>query len=263
MSRCNRSCPVPLAIPGIAVRSTLPRAAPPAGPRPNRSPAPATPDTGTNAMTDSDTTLIRKDQAPTSPARPRSWLPVAFAAITLALIAAGGGWWYLNNRQVIPEWDRLPALDLAAPAGDAFASDTPWVSLRLMTGRPGEENDLRVQITPGSGPATPVPGSAPATGITSLTAQSLSGEPAAETLTLHPDPETDGAFLASSQLDQAGWWRFSVEVEGAEQPAEFYLLIPDPNLNGPNAVPKGESSAEGEALFRRGIKTLTALHDVR
>ena len=52
-------------------------------------------------------------------------------------------------------------------------------------------------------------------------------------------------------------------MDGAEQPAEFYLLIPDPNLNGPNAVPKSGSSAEGEALFRRGIETLTALHDVR
>jgi hypothetical protein len=215
-------------------------------------------------MTDSDTTLIRQDDVPTSPARRGSWLPVAFAAIALALIAAGAGWWFFNNRQAIPEWDRQPALDLAAPAGDAFASDTPWVSLRLITGRPGEENGLRVQMTPRSGPATPVPTSAPPARITSLTAQPLSGGPdSAETLALQPDPETEGAFLASSSLDQSGWWRFSVAVEGAEQAAEFYLLIPDPNLSGPNAVPRAQPSTEGEALFRRGIETLTALHDVR
>ena len=169
-------------------------------------------------MTDSDTTLVRQDDVPASPARGRSWLPVAFAAIALALIAAGAGWWFLNSRQTIPDWDRLPALDLAAPAGDAFRGDTPWVSLRLMTARPGEENVLRVQITPRTRQATPVPTSAPPARITSLTAQPLSGEPAAaETLALQPDPETEGAFVASSQLDQAGWWRLSVEVDGAER----------------------------------------------
>ena len=215
-------------------------------------------------MTDLDTSLVRQDPVPPRPARRRSWLPVAFAAIALALIAAAAGWWFLNSRQAIPDWDRMPALELAAPAGDAFRSDTPWVNLRLTTGRPGEENGLRVQITPTTQQASPVPTSAPIARITSLTVRPLSGDPAsAETLVLQPDPETEGAFLASSSFDQAGWWRLSVEVHGAEQDAEFNLLIPDPNLNGPNAVPSSDRSAEGEALFQRGIETLTTLHDVR
>jgi hypothetical protein len=215
-------------------------------------------------MTDSEPTLVRPDDAPAGPARGRSWLPVAVAAIALALIAAGAGWWYLGSRQSIPEWDRLPALDLAAPAGDAFVSDTPWVSLRLMTARPGEENVLRVQITPGTVQATAVPASPAPERITSLTAQPLSGGPdSAEILALQPDPENDGAFTASSPLDPAGWWRLSVDVDGADDAAEFYLLIPDPNLNGPNAVAKSQSSADGEALFRRGIETMTSLRDVR
>src|SRR5687767_4477651 len=107
-------------------------------------------------MTDSDTTLVRHDDVPANSPRRRSSLPVALAAIVLALIAAGAGWWYLNSRQTIPEWDRLPALDLAAPAGDAFHADTPWVNLRLLTARPGEENVLNVRITPRTGQATPV-----------------------------------------------------------------------------------------------------------
>jgi hypothetical protein len=215
-------------------------------------------------MTDLDTSLVRQDNVPARPARPRSWLPIAFAAIFLALIAAAAGWWLLNNRQTIPEWDRLPALELAAPAGDAFRGDTPWVNLRLTTGRPGEENALHVQITPRTRQSTPVPTSAPSARITSLTARPLSGEPAsAETLMLQPDPESEGAFLSSSSFDQGGWWQLSVEVDGAEQAAEFNLLIPDPNLNGPNAVPQGETSAEGEKLFQRGIEALTTLRDVR
>lgn len=215
-------------------------------------------------MTDSDTTLVRHDDTPASPARRRAWLPVAFAAIALALIAAGAGWWFFNSRETIPEWDRLPVLDLAAPAGDAFRGDTPWVNLRLTTARPGEENVLRVQITPRTRQATPVPTSAPPARISSLTAQPLSGEPAsAESLTLQPDPDTEGAFIASSPLDQAGWWRLSVELDGAEDAAEFYLLIPDPNLNGPNTVPVSASSPQGETAFGRGIEALTTLRDVR
>lgn len=214
-------------------------------------------------MTDPDRTLVRHDAAPASPARGRPGLLVAVAAIALALIAAAG-WWYYNSRQTIPEWDRQPALDLAAPAGDAFAGDTPWVNLRLTTARPGAENVFRVQITPRTRQGTPDPTAAAIAGISSLTAQPPSGEPAsAETLGLQPDPETEGAFIASSPLDPAGWWRLSVEVDGAASPAEFYLLIPDPNVNGPNTVPSSTSSPAGEALFRRGIETLTTLSDVR
>src|SRR5215207_9454768 len=215
-------------------------------------------------MTDSDSTLVRQDNTPASSARRGPWLPVAFAAIALALLAAGAGWWFLNSRETISEWDRLPALDLAAPAGDAFRGDTLWVNLRLMTARPGEENVFRVQITPRTRPATSVPMSTPPARITSLTARPLSSEPAsAETLALQPDSETAGAFVASSRLDQAGWWRLNVEVDGAEHAAEFYLLLPDPNLNGPTGVLDSGSSPEGEALFRRGIEALTSLRDVR
>src|SRR5215207_4530836 len=169
-------------------------------------------------MTDSDPTLVRHG-APASPARKNPWVPVAVAAIALALITAAAGWWFLNNRQTIPEWDRLPALDLAAPAGDAFTSDTPWVNLRLMTARPGEENVVRVQITPGTVQGRPDPASAPPAQITALTAQPLSGGPdSAEPLALQPDPEK-GAFVASSRLDPAGWWRLSVDVDGAQDAA--------------------------------------------
>ena len=213
-------------------------------------------------MTDSDRTLVRRDAAD-RPAQRRSWLPVVFAAIALALVAAAAGWWYLSNRAAIPEWDRLPALDLAAPAGDALASNTPRVSLHLTGMRPGDENGIRVQITPRTQQSTAEPAAATPR-ISSLTAQPLSGGPAsAKTLALQPDPDAAGAFVASSPLDPVGWWRLSVEVDSAASPAEFYLLIPDPNVNGPNTVPTSASSAEGEALFRRGIETLTALRDVR
>ncbi len=85
-------------------------------------------------MTDSDRALVRQDDAADSPAQHRSWLLVMFAAIGLALIAAAAGWWFLNSRETIPEWERLPALNLAAPAGDAFDDETPWTPQRPQPG---------------------------------------------------------------------------------------------------------------------------------
>ena len=180
------------------------------------------PDTGTDTMTDSDTTLLRQDDVAASRVRGRSWLPVAFAAIALALIAAGASWWFLNSRETIPEWDRLPALDLAAPAGDAFRGDTPWVNLRLMTARPGEENVFRVQITPRTRPATPVPMSTPPARITSLTARPLSSEPAsAETLALR-------VYIAGASDNEFPSY-FSRGAESmAEEMRVFYVAITRP-----------------------------------
>jgi hypothetical protein len=210
-----------------------------------------------------ETPLVRQDDASDRRTPPRSWLPIA-AAIALALLAAGAGWWFLARPQAIPDWDRVPQLDFAAPAGVAFVGDTPWVSLRVAPARPGEENDLRVQITPRTERGTPAPVADPSSRIIALTAQPLSeaGTPP-ETLALQPDPEAAGALVATSQLSGSGWWRFRAEVDGAGEAAEFYLLMPDPNINGPAAVPANASSPEGEALFQRGMASITALRDVR
>ena len=216
-------------------------------------------------MTDSGSPLVRQDDTATGPAPRRSRLPIAIAVVAVALLAAGAGWWFLARPAPTPDWDRLPQLDLAAPAGDAFRGDTPWVNLQLAPARPGEENTVRVRITPRTRQGTPLPATGPnSPRIVALTAQPLSGDVTApEPLPLQPDPDLDGALTATSSLDQAGWWRFRVEVEGAEDAAEFHLIVPDPNLNGPNTVPASGSSAEGEALFRRGMAAITTLRDVR
>ncbi len=212
----------------------------------------------------SENLLVRQDDAPARRTPPRAWLPIAAVAIALALLAAGAGWWYLARSQAIPDWDRVSQLDFAAPAGDAFLDNTPWVSLQLAPARPGEENVLAVRMTPGTQSGTPAPVTDPASPIIGLTAQPLSeaGKPP-ETLALQPDPGADGALVAAAQLDGSGWWRFRAEVAGAGEAAEFYLLIPDPNINGPAAVPVEASSPEGEALFQRGLEGITTLRDVR
>ena len=212
-----------------------------------------------------ETPLVRGDDTPERPTPRRTWLPVAIVAVAVALLAGGAAWWYLGRSPAIPDWDRVPALDFAAPAGDAFRADTPWVSLQLSPARPGEENSLRVRMTPRTRQGTPIPATDdPVSRIGALTAQPLSGESTApEALELQPDPSDGDVLMATSLLDQSGWWRFRAEVGGVEDAAEFHLLMPDPNINGPAAVPVSASSPEGEALFQRGLEAITTLRDVR
>lgn len=204
-----------------------------------------------------DAPLIAPDDADPAPARRTPWLPVAVALLVLALVAAGAGWWWwTNNRATVPDWDRLPEVVLAAPAGDAFAPDTPWVQAQLAPLRPDAENTIQAAV--GYREATPVPAAGPPQ-ITAVTAQPVSGEPT--------DPESAVITAAENgaplPLDQAGWQRLAAEVAGFETPAAFYLLVPDPNINGPNAVPGFTSSAEAEAIFQRGLTATTALQSVR
>jgi len=136
------------------------------------------------------------------------------------------------------------------------------VQLRLSPARPGEENTLQVSLAAPRG--TPVPSTAPGPRITGLTAQPLTaGAPTPQLDALLPSPGDEGWLAATSALEGEGWWRLSVAVDGAAADAEFYLLLPDPNLNGPNAVPASGSSAEGEAVFHRGMDAITALRSVR
>jgi hypothetical protein len=149
---------------------------------------------------------------------------------------------------------------LSAPAGDAFADETPWVRLQLAPARPGEANTLRLSLESPRG--TPDPTASER--IVALTAQPLDGSvDQAETLSLEPVSGTDGALTATAPLDHAGWWRFVVAVDGVAEPAQFDFLIPDPNINGPNAVASVASSTEAEALFQRGLAATTALQSVR
>ncbi|MDQ3226856.1 MAG: hypothetical protein M3Q50_09540, partial [Chloroflexota bacterium] len=134
---------------------------------------------------------------------------MAIGAIVLALLAAGAGWRFLSARQSIPDWERLPELASAAPAGDAFQPETPWVQLRLSPARPGEENTLQVSLAAPRG--TPVPSAAPGPRITGLTAQPLTaGAPTPQLDALPPPPGDEGWLAATSALEGEGWWRLSV-----------------------------------------------------
>jgi hypothetical protein len=204
-----------------------------------------------------DTDLLRDEDAMAPSPRRVRWPIVIAAILGVALIAAAGAWWYLNSRAQIPDWERTSQLEFVLPAGDGLQNGTPWVRLQVSPLRQGADNQLRVALD--TSRATP---SAAATepAISAVNVAPIGGGAAPEQLSLQPD-ET-GALAATTRLDQPGWWRLAVEVTGESQPAELYLLVPDPNINGPNSVPQSPSSPEGEALYQRGSAATSALQSV-
>jgi hypothetical protein len=210
----------------------------------------------TEAMTDSP--LIAPEEAAQPTARRAPWLPIAIAVLVLAAIAGGFAGQQLNARQAIPDWDRRTELIFRAPAGDAFAADTPWAQVRLAPVRADAENSI--QAAAGFLDGTPVPAAGPPH-VTAVTVQSVSGEAAGLEPAVIAAGE-NGELSGTVRLDQAGWHHIVAEIAGARQSAEFYLLVPDPSINGPNAVPQLSSSAEAEAVFQRGLAATTALKSV-
>lgn len=193
--------------------------------------------------------------------RSRSRLPLILAMVVVALAAvAAGAWWYLNSRAVAPDWERVPSIGLLAPAGDAFREGTPWATMLLQPARPEEPNAVRLSLLSLQG--TPIASDAGNPSITSLTASPVGGAGDPQEIPLQAAPEASGEQGATVEFSQPGWWRLSVGVDGAAAPADFYLLIPDPNINGPGAVPGSGTASEGEALFQRGLAGITGLNSV-
>ena len=204
--------------------------------------------------------LVRADEARPAPSIGRT-LAIAIVGLAIVAAAAAGAWWYFALRENLPDWDRAPDVALAAPAGDAFGAHTPWVSFRLAPARPDQANSIRAAVAPPT--ATPAATGTPAPTITGIAAAPVSAGDESETLAIQPDPSRQSAATASATFDKSGWWHVTVSVSDESQPAEFYLLLPDPNVNGRAAVPAVNSSPEAEALFHRGLNGITSLQSVR
>jgi hypothetical protein len=81
---------------------------------------------------------------------------------------------------------------------------------------------------------------------------------------LAPPDTSDALFTGTVTLPLAGWWQADVTVTppgGIAARARFWLVLPDPNVTG--AGPGPDSNPEAEALFARGLESLTSLRSVR
>ncbi len=180
------------------------------------------------------------------------------AALAL-LVILGGSVLALLAPPVTRAGDDMPArIDLAAPT--TADDEGPLLHLTVAPARSGE-NGLTLSLTdPDRAPLPLDPGSQVRLDFIGLDHDVVRSDVAAEA------DGTGGFTVGGLELSVDGWWRVDVLVrqpDGPEMAASFYLLLPDPNLNGTDAPRKPESDPSAIAVFERGLVHLTGLHRLR
>lgn len=179
------------------------------------------------------------------------------AALAMLVVLGGSGLALLAPPAVAT--GTLTAIDLAAPPSVDAESDLV-TRLKVSPAKPGD-NEVSVFFTTLDG--APVPASEVA--LVRLDFQSLDHE--AEQRGIVAEPAEGDVFVTKGvQLSLNGWWRVNVLVRRLGQSdltVPFYLLLPDPNIHGMDAPDVPEGSPDAEALYQRGLASLTSLQSVR
>jgi hypothetical protein len=147
----------------------------------------------------------------------------------------------------------------------AFGMESATIHLLTQPVSPGSQT-LVVRLTDGQGAALasdPLP--EVTVTWTPFTTGAGDGEPVVATAVLDvpPDPST-ALFTGTVTLPGAGWWQADVIVTppgGIAARARFWLVLPDPNVTGTGPEPTSDPRAQ--ALFARGLESLTSLRSVR
>jgi hypothetical protein len=191
-------------------------------------------------------------------------LAALFLAAVLALMALPGS--------VMPATLAGVALADVVPVDRAaFGMESAKIHLLTQPVAPGAQT-LVVRLTDAHGAALaldPVP--EVAVTWTPLAAGTENDQPVVETaarnvpLPLQVQPDPSGALFAGTvTLSSVGWWQADVTVtpaDGVAARARFWLVLPDPNVTGTGPDPT--SDPEAQALFARGLESLTSLRSVR
>lgn len=151
-------------------------------------------------------------------------------------------------------------LDLAAPADDAAPAGKIVVRLQVAPAKPGN-NQMTVVVEGPKG----VPLPADQIALVRLDFASLDHD--AQQRDIETRLNGRGGFASQGvQLSLDGWWRVDVLVRQLGAPdttVSFFLMLPDPNVNGFDSVPAPKSSDEATAMFERGLHGMTSMHSVR
>ncbi len=185
----------------------------------------------------------------------RRW--AGFTILVLGLVLVG--LLAASLRQSTAEETEPRVLDLAVPVTTNAPGEDLFVRLQIQPMRRGE-NTFTVLVTRAD--RSPLPGPAP---LVRLRFVSLQQDAATETIDTQPNG-AGGYTATGTQLSLDGWWRIEAIIQRAGQPdavAPFYLLLPDPNLDGIDAVPIPTSSPEAVAVYERGRTAFTSLHRMR
>ncbi len=147
-------------------------------------------------------------------------------------------------------------VDLAAKVPGAAPAEDLLVHFQVRPLQLGE-NDYTVLVTSPDGTPLPEP---PV--LVRLAFSSLNQDAASGSLPTQPDGAS-GFTARGLQLSPDGWWRVEVTIQRiglADSVERFYVLLPDPNLDGPDAVRIPQLSPEAMAVYERGRSTFTSLH---
>ncbi len=141
----------------------------------------------------------------------------------------------------------------------AFGAASASIHLLTQPAAPGPQA-LVVRLTNGDGAAL-VADPAPDVQVTWTLLRD--SEVVVDPVVLQPGPFA-ALFFGTVTLPVSGWWQAHVSITppgGIAARARFWLVLPDPNVSGHGPGPTTDPGAE--ALYRRGLASLTALRSVR
>ncbi|MDQ3695442.1 MAG: hypothetical protein M3464_17725, partial [Chloroflexota bacterium] len=150
----------------------------------------------------------------------------------------------------------LAAVNIVDPVPLTVAGEPGLAHLQFQPARPGD-NTFIVWLSTAAGLT------APERPDVAIELHSLSDDAPPVPATMLA-AETDPFAIATASLPTAGWWQATVTVTpatGSAATADFFLLAPDPNVAGHG--PRSPSSAAAEAVFDRGLATMTSLRHVQ
>lgn len=189
----------------------------------------------------------------------RMRIPIRVEAVLAAIVILGGSTLALLAPPSGAEPALLTSLDITQYSEQVDGQESIVGTLHLDPAKPGS-NSVSVSLARPDGSAI-APGDLQRVRFSfdSLT------NPASQH-NLDATPDATGAWaLGGTQLSIEDWWRVTVTVRQAglqDTNIVYYLILPDPNLNGFNNMPVPESQPEAEAVFQRGLQGLTSLHRV-
>ncbi|MGH2550139.1 MAG: copper resistance CopC/CopD family protein [Thermomicrobiales bacterium] len=203
--------------------------------------------------------VLRKVTKKLSDALVRMRIPIRVEAVLAAIVILGGSTLALLSPPTSAEPTLLTSLAITQYSEAVAGQDSIIGTLHLDPAKPGS-NTVSVSLTQPDG--TPIP---PADlQLVRFSFDALTNPAAQHDLDATPDAEGNWA-LGGTQLSIEDWWRVTVTVRQAglqDTVISYYMILPDPNLNGFDGMPKPESQPEAEAVFQRGLQNLTSLHRV-
>ncbi len=185
---------------------------------------------------------------------------VRLEAIVVLVVVLGGSLLALLAPPISEAETPLVA-DVPLPAFAANGTDDLLVHLLVEGGRPGDyETGVRLEQYD----KTPYTGEPPALVRLAFSNLAVSASPA----TVDAVKEPDGSWsVRGTYVSLPGWWQIDVMLRWLGQPdavVTFYMLYPDPNLNGmdaPGDDPRGDPAAAG--VYEQAMARYTGLHRMR